>query len=105
MYNCQGAVVVGVLTLQKYPGKVEAEDDDLGSCRRCGTQQCMETCKEVLNVELVMNSGQEYHTLNVFGTNVTDICQTTDVNARALLRAPPFSFTYENNVITSVERM
>ena len=104
------AVVVGVLTVQKYPGcimckgKVEVGDDDIGSCRRCGMQQCIKSCKEDLNVKVVINSGQEYHTLNVFGSNVTDICQTTDVTAKVLLSAPRFSFTYENNVITSVKR-
>ena len=94
----KGAVVVGVLRVKKCivcKGKVEGEDDNIGSCRRCVMQQCIESCKEELNVKSVINSGQKYHTLNEFGSNVTDIlCQTTDVTARALLRAPPFSSTY-----------
>ena len=46
----------------------------------------------------------EYLTLNVFDTNVTDIAQTDDVTEQSLLCAPPFSLTYENNIVTGVKR-
>jgi len=48
------------------------------------------------------NTATEFLTVLAFGTNVSDM--NTNVTAEELLEAPPFTFTYNNNVITSVVR-
>lgn len=50
------------------------------------------------------NTATEFLTVLAFGTNVSDIAMNTNVTAEELLEAPPFTFTYNNNVITNVVR-
>ena len=69
-------------------------------------QQRIDLCKQKLSVKLLFSvAGGEYVTLNVFGSNVSDIAQRKDVTAESLLSASPFDLMYENNVLTSVKRV
>ena len=47
------------------------------------------------------STATEFFTLLDFGTNVCDIARNANVTAKLL----PFTLTYENNMITSVERL
>ena len=51
---------------------------------------------------MITHSTTEFLTLLAFGTNMSDIPGNADVIAQLLLEAPPFTLTYDNNVITSV---
>ena len=108
----EGAEVVGVLRLDSYPAciaqacksKVAPTSGKLGCCSKCEMVQIIGRCKMQLSAKVVIAEGEKYHTLNVFGTNVSDIAQEDNVSVEALISAPPFTLTYENNVITSIRR-
>ena len=61
-------------------------------------------CSSQLNAKLVISSGASYLTLNVFGTNVSDIVQQHPPTTQSLRSATQFTFTHSNNVITGVSR-
>ena len=105
------AEVAGVISLESYAAcsacksKVKELTDKLGSCTKCDTMQCISKCAQQLSAKLVItHSTTEFLTLPAFGTNVSDIAGNADVTAQLLLEAPPFTLTYDNNVITSVGR-
>lgn len=65
--------------------------------------QCILKCAQQLSAKLVItHSTTEFLTLLAFGTNMPDIAGNADVIAQLLLEAPPFTLTYDNNVITSI---
>ena len=84
--------------------KVEPTTDKLGCCTKCKMQQLILHCRSQLTAKVVIANGNSYHTLNVFSTNVSDIAQIEKVTVESLLCAPPFTLTYENNVVTAIGR-
>ena len=54
--------------------------------------------------KLLISSGTDYHTLNVFGRNIKDIAEQEQITTESLLSARPFTFTYANNVVTTISR-
>ncbi len=105
-----GAEVISVAKLEDYSAcircksKVEETKGKLGNCTRCNMQQRFDKCKKHLSTKIVVSSGQQYYTFNVFGTNVNDIADGEDVTEESLLSARPFMLTYDQNVITSIRR-
>ena len=55
-----------------------------------------------MSANLIISSGDTYLTLLCFGSNLTDIVEQETVTEEALLTAPPFMLTYENNTITGI---
>ncbi len=106
----QGAEFIGVAALDSYSAclacksKVEATDNSIGTCTKCGMQQRLTKCKQQLRAKLYISSGENYFTLQAFGTNVVDIAQEQDVTTTSLLTARPFTLTNENIIITSITR-
>ena len=84
--------------------KVETTAANLGMCTKCGIQLNIARCATLNNAKLLISSGTNYHTLNVFGTNINDIAEQKQIIVESLLSARPFSFTHENNVITGISR-
>ncbi len=106
----RSAEVIGVASLDNYnaclscKGKVDGLDDTLGSCTKCSMTQRLNKCKKQLRAKLYISSGEDYFTLQAFGSNVSDIAGKQDVTTHALLHAQPFTLTHDSNVITSVTR-
>ena len=107
-----GAEVVGVISLESFAvclvckAKVEpiATDGNIRCCTKCSMQHKITSCSSQLNAKLVISSGASYLTLNVFGTNVSDIVQQHPPTTQSLRSATQFTFTHSNNVITGVSR-
>ena len=57
-----------------------------------------------MSAKLIISSGDTYLTLLCFGSNLTDIIQQETVTKEAFLTAPPFTLTYDNNIITGIQR-
>ena len=108
----EAAEVAAVIKLDTYAAciacksKVQQNSDKLGRCTKCSTMQCLSKCTQQMSAKLVIanNTATEFLTLLAFGTNVSDIAMNMNVTEEQLLEAPPFTFTYNNNVITSVVR-
>lgn len=74
-----------------------------GVCSKCKRTQIIKHCKQMMNAKIMVSvsaPGGAYLTLNVFGTNVTDIILSPSVTSDAQIEATPFTLTYENNVVT-----
>ena len=56
-----------------------------------------------MSAKLIISSGDTYLTLLCFGSNLSDIVEQETVTEEALLIAPPFTLTYENNIITGIQ--
>ena len=101
----RGALSVGACKGKRNKGKPERQGSsaNVHVCTKCDMPQRLDRCKRQLNAKLIIQSGTQYLTLNAFGSNVVDIAEQEDVTAEALLSAPPFDLTYDNNVITSID--
>ena len=76
--------------------KVETTAANLGTCTKCGIQLNIARCATLNNAKLLISSGTNYHTLNVFRTNINDIAEQKQIIVESLLSARPFSFTHNN---------
>ena len=56
------------------------------------------------HAKLVVFSVTNYLTLQAFGSSVTDIAQDYDATKEGLMSALPFTLTYDNTIITSIQR-
>ena len=85
--------------------KVQPSDDQFGSCTECNTVQKINLCKRQMRAKLLLTRpGGNYITLSVFGDHLKHICCEQPVTRDNLLHAPPFTFTYNNQVINSISR-
>lgn len=102
--------IVGILSFTNYPiclsckKKVLSTTHDLGRCSNCNSLQLLNKCKIQMSAKLIISSGDTYLTLLCFGSNLTDIIQQETVTKEAFLTAPPFTLTYDNNIITGIQR-
>ena len=103
-----GVEVIGVQSLQKYlacvacNAKVELTDEKMGICSKCDMVQPSSRCTPKLSARLYIKHGEEYMNLSAFDKVLETIAGSSDVTATTLLEARPFSATYENNIILSV---
>ena len=81
-------------------------DWQVGALHQVRNNVILTKCTKQLSAKLVIahSTATEFLTLLVFGTNVSDIARNANVTAELLLEAPPFTLTYDNNVITSIVR-
>ena len=84
--------------------KIKPTTEHLGRCTSCSALQRLDKCATQMSAKLVLSSGTDYLTLLCFGSNLNDIVQVKPVTESNLLEAPPFTLTYDNNVITGVRR-
>ena len=85
--------------------KVQPSDDQFGSCTECNTVQKINLCKRQMRAKLLLTlPGGNYITLSVFGDHLKHICCEQPVTRDNLLHVPPFTFTYNNQVINSISR-
>lgn len=105
-----GAEIIGVLSLQTFwsclmcKAKVVQTTENFGSCTKCQMDQKLTHCSVSSMAKLLISSGTDYHTLNVFDSNLKDIAEQEPITTELLLAARPFTFTYANNVITTISR-
>ena len=99
-----------VLSLQMFQACVMCEakiiqySENLGSCTKFQMQQKLAHCTISSMAKLLISSGTDYHTLNVFGSNIKEIAE--QITAESLLSARPFTFTctFAHNIATAISR-
>ena len=84
--------------------KVMPTTEHLGRCTSCSALQRLDKCTTQMSAKLVLSSGTDYLTLLCFGSNLSDIVQEKAITEANLIEAPPFTLTYDINVITRVRR-
>ena len=101
--------VAGVLSFDDFlmclvcKSKVQPSDDKSGVCTSCRAVQKINLCKRQMHAKLLLTSpGGDYITLNVFGDHLKLICGQKPVSEDTLLLAPPFNFTYNNQIVNSI---
>ena len=75
---------------------------NLDSCTKCEMQQKLARCPISFMTELLVSLGTDNHTLFVFGSNIKDIAEQEEITAESLLSTRLFTFTYTNNVVTTI---
>ena len=78
----------GRIYIQQHPGDAQLTVDELRACK------LLLTCP-----------GGNYITLSVFGYHLKHICCEQPVTRDNLLHVPPFTFTYNNQVINSISNL
>ena len=104
-----GVEVIGVQSLQSYSAcvacnaKVDIVDESMGSCTKCEMFQPIRKTKQKLSARLYLQHGENYLTLSAFDDILNTIAQSDDITPSTLLNASPFTLTYVNNIIVSVD--
>ena len=105
--------VVGVDRLDNYSGcmkcgskvVVDAEDEELGTCMKCGMLQAIEECKKTLTAQLRIKNSVGCISLRAFEKCIMDIVQNaSEVTPKTLLKAKPFNICFKDGVIISIVR-
>ena len=103
--------VAAVLSLDDYlvclscKNKVQPMDESSGTCTSCGVSQKLSFCTRQLRAKLLLTRPRgEYIQLSAFGDHLKQICGHDVVSTDKLLQAPPFNFTYNQQVINGISR-
>ena len=107
-FTVHNGEIAGALSFTNYPiclscKKVLPTTHKFGRCSNCNSLQRLIKCqiqmsaKQVLEIPTLL-------TLLCFDSNLTDIVEQETVTEEALLTVPPFMLTYENNIITGIQR-
>ena len=104
--------VVGVVFLKEYykclkcSSKVISSDDpEIGKCSKCLMQQLLDACISTVSAQLMIKAGTNQSlTLMVHGDTLKDIANSDQVTITSLLKAPPFTVLFKEEVIRSISR-
>ena len=104
-----GVEVIGVQSLQSYSAcvtcnaKVDVIDESMASCTKYKMFQPIRKSKQKLSARLYLQHGENYLNLSAFDDILNAIAQSDNITPSTLLNAKPFTLTYVNNIIVSVD--
>lgn len=108
------ARIIGVMQLDKYRGCLKCntklvpdiDNPDLGNCQKCCMLQCIDSGKQGLCAQFLIDSHGEKFTLRAFGNVIEKIAEKSanDISMGTLLKTKPFFMVHVDGIIQSISR-